>query len=139
MEKDFTVNLVKDVGGSTLVIGLTWEQKTVYHQIKVINRNAPPGIIVMEEKKENNQIKLYYDLKNSLPLSYYIEREEISGEEVIRFLDEIVGVVLESKNYLLFASSFLLQQEYIYFNPDSRKVLLVYLPVKLQGDVNEKL
>mgnify|MGYP000931471458 CR=1 FL=1 len=137
MEKDFTVDLVKDVGGSSLVIGLDGEQKTVHHQIEIINGNAPPGIIAVEERKHNNQTKLYYGLKNALPLSYYIEREEVSSEEAIRFLDEIVGVVLESKNYLLSASGFLLQQEYIYINPASRKVSLVYLPVKLQGDVNE--
>ena len=136
-KKNLTIDLKKDVGGNNLVIALASAQKTVHHQIEVINHNAPPGIILVEERKDNKQTKLYYCINNLTPLSYYIEKEEISSAEVIRILDEVVETILESKNYLLSAAGFLLQQEYIYLDFASRKVSLVYLPVRLQSDINE--
>ena len=135
--KDFKVNFVKDMGGNYLVINIPPQQKRVLHQLEIINRNLPVGIIPIETREINNQTMLYYRLNSYLSLSYYLEREAISGEELITILDEIVHILMQSKNYLLSASSFLLHPDYIYLNAGRQEVFLLYLPVKLPGSVNE--
>jgi hypothetical protein len=133
---DFKVSFIKDMGGNYLVVKLPQQQKIVLHQLEIINRNLPLGIIPIEKREINNQTALYYCLNSYVPFSYYLEKEEITSGELIKILDEIVNILLQSKNYLLYAASFLLHPDYIYLSAGRQEVFLLYLPVKLPGNVN---
>lgn len=137
--KDLAVNIVKDFGENFLVVELSDQYKLIPHQLEIIKRNSPSGIMAIEEIRNNNQTKLYYHLQSCLPLSCLLERGEIGSKAIVNILDELMGILLESKNYLLSATGFLLLRQYIYLHPLTYQVTLVYLPVKLPGifDVHE--
>lgn len=134
----FTVSLARDALNNYLVISLDSSKKVIPYQLGIISSNSYPGMISMEERVINNQSELYYRLNNnSISLSRYLEQDQTNVEEIIKVLDSIVGILLGSKNFLLYASSFLLHEEYIYLNPNVHEVYLIYIPVNLAGDVNE--
>jgi len=136
-ENEFTVSLMRDVGENYLVVSLDNRKRVIAHQLEIMNRNPHPCFLAVEERKSNEQTKLYYRLNSRAPLRYYLEREAMTSGEVIKVLDTIVGILTESKNYLFYATSFLLQQDYIYLTPTTQEVSLVYLPAKLPGDAHE--
>jgi hypothetical protein len=134
----FTVSIARDALHNYLVISLDSTQKVIPYQVGIINNNSSPGIMFMEERVINNQSELYYRLKNgSISLSRYLDKDDVDIEELIEILDNIVGILLGSKNFLLYGASFLLHEDYIYLNPALREVYLIYIPVNLAGDVNE--
>lgn len=134
---DLQISKERDAVSNYLVLSLTNTQKVIPYQLELIKQNAHPGVIPLEERISNNQIKLYYRLNSAVSFLQYLEREETELAEILQILDSIVGILLESKNLLLYASGFLLEEEYIYLDPQTGKVSLLYVAVKLAGDVNE--
>jgi len=132
--QELEIKAVKDVKENYLEVSLSEQEKVIRHQVEIIRQHSPSGIMTFEERKSNQQTKLYYRLNSQLPLSYYLEREELGSAEIRQILEEIVEILLKSKNYLLSASGFLLQEDYIFLHAQTHKVSLFYLPLKLQGD-----
>jgi len=134
---DLQISKERDFISNYLVLSLTNTQKVIPYQLELIKQNAYPGIIPLAERMSNNQTQLYYRLNSAVSFLQYLEREETELAEILQILDSIVSILLESKNLLLYASGFLLEEEYIYLEPHTGEVSLLYVPVKLAGDVNE--
>ena len=133
----FNISIEEDSTKRYLVLNVEEKSNIISYQVEMIKRNHYLGINEMEERIINNNVKFYYLLAKKISLRQYIEEVQPDVENSIKLMDDIASTLLESKKYLLYDSSFLLHEEYIYINPDTREVSLIYVPLKLECDVND--
>lgn len=131
---EFHADIEADAGRTLLVLSkedLTMDQILGF-QIAMIMHNVIPGIVKVELKKIDADIKLGYHLDGLISLTNYLKRQKISKTEFSQLLDNIISILLISKNYLLHDNSFILKEDFIYINPRSKQISLIYLPVEME-------
>lgn len=131
---EFQSDVEADAGRTLLVLtkeGLAVEQILEF-QIAMISQNDIPGIVKLEVKELDSDVKLCYHLNGLISLTNYLKRQKISKSEFTEMLDNILSVLLKCKNYLLNDNSFILNEDFIYINPRSKQISLIYLPMEME-------
>lgn len=137
---EFHSDIEADAGRTLLVLSkedLTMDQILEF-QIAMIMHNVIPGIVKVELKKIDADIKLGYHLDGLISLTNYLKRQKIGKTEFSQLLDNIISILLMSKNYLLHDNSFILKEDFIYINPRSKQISLIYLPVEMECSATQE-
>jgi hypothetical protein len=137
---EFQSDLEADAGNISLVLtktGLAVEQLLEF-QIAMIAQNDIPGIAKLELKKLDSDVKLCYQLSGLISLTDYLKKQKISKYEFSEIVEAIISVLLKCKNYLLNDNSFILKEDYIYLNPRSKQVFLIYLPLETESAATQE-
>lgn len=142
MEKlmDFDVDYDTYSGSSFLVLtraGLDASQ-LIDFQVEMMIYNKIPGLIPMEVRERDAHVELYYKLDGLVSLVNYLKKS-IAKAEFLSILDRLTSVLNTSKLYFLDGSSFVLRDKYIYINPRSKEVFLIYIPISTEQDVTVSL
>ncbi len=80
-----------------------------------------------------------YNITSKLTLAQYLKRNKLRRDEFIDIFFDITKIILDARDYLLFDKSFILEKEYIYLDPNSKEISMVYLPLNFELDVNDAL
>lgn len=120
---------VKDISGKRLVLPVLYDEKVYHHQVEIIKHNPWPRILPLEKRRINNQIRLYYRTDFQIPLKQYLTGTVLTREKFINILENIFITLSDCKRYFLYESSFLLCPDYIYINPVTEEVALLYIPM----------
>lgn len=137
---EFQSDVEADAGRTFLVLtmeGLTVEQFLDF-QIEMISQNEIAGIVKLEVKQLDSNVKLCYHLNGLISLTNYLKRQRISKFEFTEILDNILSVLLGCKIYLLNDNSFILEENFIYINPKSKQISLIYLPLEMECNVTQQ-
>lgn len=135
----FTFTYESGINGSFLVVSTSKDENIIEFQVNMLKKNPNNHILPLDIRRNNDRINIYYNVTSKLSLSQYIKLRQVGKTELIDIFSGIVRTLLGSKGYLLSDSSFLLDEDYIFINPDTRCVSLVYLPVKLKNDIVKSL
>lgn len=135
----FTFTYESGITGSFLVVSTSKDENIIEFQVNMLKKNPNNHILPLDIRRNNDRINIYYNVTSKLSLSQYIKLRQVGKTELIDIFSGIVRTLLSSKGYLLSDSSFLLDEDYIFINPDTRCVSLVYLPVKLKIDIVKSL
>jgi len=135
----FTFDYESGVNGSFLVANTSKEVNIVEFQVNMLAKNPNKHILPLDVRRNNDRINIYYNVTSKLSLSQYFKRSHLSKNEFIDIFLGIVKTLLNSKGFLLSDNSFVLDEEYIYINPDTMCISLMYLPVKLDIDITKAL
>ncbi len=111
-------------------------EELIAFQVEMIINNNITGVVPLELREKNNNLKLYYHLSGLTSLANYFKRQKVSKQEFAAYLNQIAGIISASSNYLLNDNGFILDEEYIFIKPTSKEVFLVYLPIEVKSDVN---
>lgn len=111
----------------------------INYQVEMIGENLELGIIPINVMAENNIVKLYYDTSDKISLSEYLKVQKLSKNEKIEMLQSVIRTIKNSKDYLLYENSFILDLNYIYIEQNSSKIQLMYLPIKLDININQNI
>ncbi|WP_066497509.1 DUF6382 domain-containing protein [Abyssisolibacter fermentans] len=111
----------------------------INYQVEMIGENLELGIIPINVMAENNIVKLYYDTSDKISLCEYLKVQKLSKNEKIEMLQSVIRTIKNSKNYLLYENSFILDLNYIYIEQNSSKVQVMYLPIKLDFNINQNI
>ncbi len=106
-------------------------------QVEMMASNKIPGVVPIRLRERNAELEIYYDLTGLVSLKNYLKRQHISKAEFVRLLDDMVSIMSDGCRYYLDSSSFVFSEEYIYLNPVSREVFLLYIPAAIQQDVGQ--
>ena len=131
-ETDFTVN----TGNRFLVLtksGLDREQ-IIGFQVEMITNNEIPGITKLFLREKDGAVELHYNLSGLISIANYLRRQKLSRLEFINILEKLLDVVLESRCYFLNDTSFVLEGSFVFINPKSKDVYLIYLPLDIDED-----
>lgn len=136
MQPCLKIKMIKETSGRYLELVLPPEIEIAEHQLEMLWRQTPPGILVPEKYVRNLKVQLLYPLNNYLSLADYLEQALLSKEELLNISENLVEILLAAKNYLLYASSFYLVKEYVFLTSEL-EVKLLYLPWQVLGEVNQ--
>jgi len=124
--------------GSYLIIKPE-EDSLIEYQVEMISNNNIPGLLAMDVRCKNNEIYLYYKITSLIPLSKFLSRKKIDKRQLLNLLNQITQTMLTGIDYLLYNKCYILEQDFIYMDPASFKLYMVYLPMALEEDVNQNL
>ncbi|WDV46945.1 DUF6382 domain-containing protein [Clostridiaceae bacterium M8S5] len=100
----------------------------IYYQVNMINNNEETNILPMNIKDTS----IEYSINNLISLKEYIS---VSEDESIKLeiLQQVINVIKNSKEFLLYQNSFIINSEYIFIN-ETKDVILAYVPTKIDSD-----
>lgn len=132
----FIFDYESGASSSYLVLKLDTDSQLLSYQIEMIANNRCTGIIPMEKRHVNDKIKLYYNITSLSAVEYYLKRKKLSPSEFIMLLRGIIKVISDCRYYFLNENSFLIDEKYIFINPATLEVSIIYVPLKMEEDVN---
>ncbi len=124
---------------SYLVLSFATEQKIIWYQAEMILNNPSVGIIPFQVRQVDNRYCIYYDITSKISLNQFLKRKTLKKYELISILSGIINVLIDSRNLLLWDKSFLICSEYMFVNPITLEISLVYLPIKYEQDISSKV
>lgn len=137
----FNSDFEADTGESFLVLskeGFNRKQITEF-QVEMMVNNRIPGVVTLDVREKDSVLRLYYNLSGLVSLANYLKRQKISKVEFLTLLDRLVSTLMEGRRYFLDDTSFTLDENYIYINPKTREVSLIYIPVDFVRDTIQSL
>lgn len=125
-----------NASASYLVISSECPSQVLKYQALMIASNKISHIIPFEMKQNDDSYYFYYNITSKLPLDTFLKRRKLARNEFIGILSSIAGTAVNSAGYLLSAACFITDAAYIYINPVTLDVQLVYVPLERDCDVS---
>lgn len=119
---------------SYLVLKLNSDIKLLNHQTEIICQNPNPAFVPFHIRREDENTSIYYNITSKISLSQYLERKKLSKKELLDLLKGITKNLMLHTNYLLDLSGFEINLNFIYINPATAEVSLVYVPASFNRD-----
>ena len=121
-----------DAASSFLVIRCAG--RVIEYQAAMLENNDIGYIIPVEMVKKENVSCFYCNITSQIPLSLYLKRNKLSKEAFLKLILNISVCIDNSAGYLLYPSNFLLKPEFIYVDPGTLDVMIVYIPAEFRQD-----
>jgi len=118
-------------GISSLVIDLPdCSGLIVYkYQVEMAANNPGQFLLPFEIRRKDESSGIYYNIAANVCLADYLKQKEITKKEFIGMLKELTLNLLESRGFLLYERNFLMKEDFIYVDPATGRLRMVYLPV----------
>ena len=136
---DFGYSYDNDAAGSYLVLKVNNDTKLLNHQVEILCQNPNSSFVPFHVKRENENVFICYNITSKISLSQYIERKNLKKKELLDLLRNIVKNLMLHSNYLLDLSGFIIHSDFIFVNPATAEVLLLYVPVSCSRNSKEIL
>jgi hypothetical protein len=94
--------------------------------------NPSSGILPIELRRNDDRLKLIYDITGLVTFQAHAAVSGLSSGELSGFFSSILDIIRDSKKLLLYEDGFLLDEDYIFF--DGNSIKLVYVPVRTNMD-----
>lgn len=134
----FTVSYERGTAASFLTLKTDLSEKIINCQVEMMACNRIPHILPFDMRQENEKTCLRYNITSMLPLTQFLKRK-ISKNEFLKIFADVTKAILDSRNYFLCDKSIILDTDYVYINPGSGDVSVVYIPVEFDIDVGNEL
>ncbi len=126
-----------DASSSFLVVRC--EESIVEYQVRMLENNDIRYVVPVEMVKKEGINHFFYNITSKIPLSLYLKRYKLSREEFLRLLLSVSVCIGDSSGYLLTPSNFVLNAEYMYIDPGTLEVMLIYIPANIKDNAAETL
>lgn len=134
-ELSLSARFDRTISGEYLVLSMPGQQAVLQYQLEMIRQNPHPHIIHIEKRHVDDRLELCYLVEGYISLESYLATG-IKANNVLKILEIISRVINSSKNYFLYSHCFLLDTRYIFIDPETELIALIYLPIKLLQDIN---
>lgn len=128
-EFDFMFSCENNADGCYLVLKIDDETKLLNHQVEILCQNPNPAFLPFYIKRENDSTCICYNITSKISLSQYIERKNLNKKELLDLLRSITKNLMLYGNYLLNLSGFIIHSDFVFINPATAEVSLLYIPV----------
>lgn len=102
----------------------------VEYQVKMINFNKELPIVAMDMFSINDVSTLNYDITGYDTLFNIINKKAINAKELLDVAVTLFSTLMNLNNYFLKSNNVYLNDQYVYYNPFTKKVKIIYLPLK---------
>ena len=139
LENKISISYRRDDFVSYMIIKIEDEEAIINYQTEMITNNKIPRLLQVDIRRKDNKACFYYNITSKIPLSQFLNRRKITKEELMAILVQITETMLAGMNFLLYNKCFILQEKYIYINPATNEISLLYLPVSYDTGVKMSL
>ena len=119
---------------SYLIIKTGLREEILDYQVSMTGCNRIERLVQYDLKSINGYAFCYYNITSKLSLSFLLKRRRLSRNEFVKLLADMARTIVDSVGYLLSDSSFLLDSDYIFINPENLEIAMVYIPVNADED-----
>lgn len=124
---DMEMEFHKDLHHNYMVLKKKDESVKDEHGLKVLFYQSIEGILSMNKRNINNQVKLYYDITGKQSLSNLADKW-LTLELIKKLIVGIIEIVEKAYEYLIPEDNFILLPEYIYLDVVKESPSLCYYP-----------
>ncbi len=111
---------------------LVYEKKTDdkmdHLTLEMMSNNRIDGVVPANHIQIDDRFYMKYDISGLISLREYLQGV-VSRQKILSVLESIADAAIVSEDYLLSISSYVLDMEYVYIDPDTLKVSMIVLPV----------
>jgi hypothetical protein len=129
--KELEFRYESNAASSFLVVGC--RTRVLEFQAKMLENNAIRYIVPVETVKTEGNYNFYYNITSRISLLMYLKRYKLSRMEFLKLLLNLSSCINNSAGYLLSASNFVFDPEYVFIEPDTMEVRLIYIPAETGG------
>lgn len=105
------------------------------YQVSMAAANCIGRMAHFNMKCSDGNTYFYYNITSMLSLSFFLKRRKLGRDEFVSLLSDIARTLVDCEGYLLSGSSFVLDVEYMFINPETLDISMIYLPVERNRDV----
>jgi len=124
----------RDAAGSYMALKLQKGAELLNHQVEIICQNPISAFVPFSIRRENEDTCIYYNITSKVSLAQYLERKRLNRKELLDLLRGITKGLMLYENYLLNLSGFVINTDFIYINPATAEISLIYVPVPFDRD-----
>lgn len=117
---------LREESGSLVVEGA--EDYGEQLDIKMLLHNEVAGIVPLQLRYVDNQCIYYYLVRGKLSLSGLLEKNKLNYTTAYQLCSDICQCCHQSEKFFLNPDHFLMQPEYIFWNPDVKEFSFCYFP-----------
>lgn len=118
-----------DASSSFLVVRC--EGETIDFQLRMLENNDIGYIVPVEVAQKDGTCHFFYNITSRIPLSLYLKRYKFGRDDFLRLLLNIFVCINDSAGYLLASSNFVFNAEYMYIDPGTLDIMLIYIPARI--------
>ena len=131
--KDLKVSYQRNLKSNQLIFepeeSFLLELKSKYaFELGMIEHNNIKNFLKPFIKRLNSKIEICYDISSLQPVSRIFEVKTLNAEEIKSFIIEIITATKSLEEFLLEASSIVLDPEYIFSDLDLKRFSFLYVP-----------
>ena len=132
MDKKYNFQYETNANGSYIVIKLRDDEDILRYQLDMILHNQIPYIIPFHIRHVDGEIYLSYYITSKQPLLKLLDRKKITLLQLLEILQGVCKALIDANRYLLNENSYLIKLDYLYVNPMTYEVSMIYLPIKVE-------
>lgn len=125
---DFEVQYENDSTSNYLVLRPKTDREIINYQTQMLLNNKIDGILDFNINYIKDNWNCYYDITSKYTLESFLLRKHFSRDEFLLTLRMIINNIINLKNYLLYDNNILLDENYIYIEPESMIIYFIYIP-----------
>ncbi len=111
-----------------LILRVRDNSRVMNYQIQMLLHNTINGLLEFNINYIGEQINCFYDVTSKCNLVSFMSRKRFLRNEFLFLLLNIINNISYIKNYLLYDYNILLDEKFIYVEPEKSEIFFVYLP-----------
>lgn len=127
-KNDFRVLYENDFTSNYLILKTSKEKEIINYQAQMLLHNKLNGLLDFNINRIGDEINCFYNITSKCTLASFMSRKHFKRDEFLKVILNVINNIYQLKNYLLNDDSILLDENFIYVEPDSINIYFVYLP-----------
>lgn len=125
---EFAAAYENSAAASYLVLSVKDNSHILDYQVQMLLSNRIGGLLEFNMNNTGDDYNCFYNITSKCTLVNYMSRKKFKRNEFLILLLNITNNINHIKDYLLYDSNVLLDERYIYTDPEKGAIYFVYLP-----------
>lgn len=136
MNSNFQVMYESNSSSNYLVLKFDPDVSLNDYQTNMLLNNRINGLLEFNINYAGNHMNCFYNITSKCTLAGFLSRKRFSRNELLITLRSVINNICCLNNFLLYDGSLLLDENYIFVEPENIEVYFVYLPLSnVKNDV----
>ena len=118
----------RDMNQNYLILSEKENPELDSYQGRMLFTHAVPGLLKCHLQNEDAEVRIYYDITSRCPLSELFEERQLRCDDLRLVFSGFISVMESMHEYLMQASSLILEPEYIFTDGSRQTLEFCFLP-----------
>lgn len=128
LENDFDILYENNSTSNYFVLRTGIDKSLINYQVQMLLNNKLNGLLDFNINYMGDYINCFYDVTSKCTLASFMSRKRFSRNEFLITILNIINNIYQMESYLLYDNNILLDENYIYVEPENIDIYFVYMP-----------